>query len=200
VIGCVSYHSGTPLKLQPVVPEPDRKAVLVVGVIEPEIKLDTQLFEGADPEAWTSTEELDRAIKLIRDMRATKLYYEVDFKSRLKCEPDIVLEVHKNPRLSDCDADAAMLLIYGGVVPAYTTCDQGHYFSWIDRPEKNFEFPWHETELFGWYGPILNLFPGWSWKPDNSRLPDTFRDFLLLHESELFENVEPKGAPTCRER
>jgi hypothetical protein len=200
VMGCISYHAGSPLPLKPSPPILNRRATIVIGVEEPPIKLDRPLFTGGETEPTTSMAEIGRAMFLIRHLRASGLFYEVDFKGQLRCEPDLLIRAEKAPRLSDCDADAAMILIYGGVIPAVTTCDVGLYFSRVDLPSRKFDFPWHETELMGWIAPLLNLSPAWALRPDESQMDDTFRAFLLAHESELLDGIERKGAPRCPRR
>ena len=134
-------------------------------------------------------------------MRASGLFREVDFEGQLKCAPDVVVEANENPRLTTCDADAPMLLLYLGIIPVWYTCDSGHYFSRAEEDDHPFEFPWHDTLLFGWFPPLLNLFPGWTWKPPPpAQREESFRAFLLSIEPELLAGIEPQGRSACPRR
>lgn len=184
--GCFAHHAGTPLDVEPAPAPTGHQPELVVGVREPEIELDPPIVEGYRAEAWTTLGDLGRAISLIRSLRASRLYREVDFEGRLESPPDLVIEVHENPRIAGCDADAPMMLLYLGVIPMWYSCDTGHHFSRVDSETRRFDFPWHETQLFGWLVPFLNLLPGWTWRPpEPSQRDDAFRAFLLSHRSEL---------------
>jgi hypothetical protein len=197
-LACFAHHAGTPLELEPAGTPTDHERKLVVGVRKPEVKLDPPIVEGAKAEPSTSLVHLDRSLSLIRSMRASGLYREVDFEGQLACAPDLVIEVHDNPQLGTCDADAPMALLYLGIIPVWYTCDGGHYFSRVDGETQRFEFPWHETRLFGWFMPFLNLLPGWTRRPPPpGRLYDTFRAFLLSHASELLPETRSDGPSAC---
>ena len=197
-VGCFAHHASTPLDIDPVEQPEGYRAQLVVGVREPVVKLDPPLFEGHVQEAWTTLGTLSRSISLIRSMRASGLYREVDFEGQLACPADLLIDVHRNPRLASCDADAPFLLLTLGVIPVFYTCDHGHYFSRVDGDPMRFEFPWHETQLMlGWIVPPMNLLPGWTWKPPpRDKLNDTFRSFLISNASDLLP-TRAEGAPEC---
>lgn len=201
VMGCYAYHSATPLHLDPVGPLAGYPRTLVVGVREPEIKLDPPIVQGEEGEPWTSLGKLSLAISLIRSLRASGLYLKVDFEKQLKCSPDLVVEVEENPRLQSCDGDAVMALIYLGIVPVWYSCDEGHYFSLVGDKREHFAFPWHETQMFGWFMPIFDLFPGWTQKPPpRSQHDDAFRAFLLSHASVLLPARKGKARAPCPAR
>lgn len=197
LLACFAHRASTPLDLEPVPVIADYERRLVVGVREPEIKLDRPSYSGEEPAAGDSQADLRRAISLIRSLRQSGLYFEVDFQHRLRCPPDLVLETRAAPRLSSCDRDALMLsAMYLGVLPTFTTCDGGHYFA--ASGGNSFEFPWHETGAFGWLVLPLNLLESWSWgRPELDKSNDAFRAFLLANKATLLTTTNSEERALC---
>jgi hypothetical protein len=198
-VGCLAYHAETPLKLEPAPPIPGYERTLVVAVREPEVKVGPSFAEAGRSDAESSAVRVGRATSLIRSLRASGLYREVDFEKQLSCAPDFVLEVYDNPRLGD--PDAPWVFLYLGVIPVPFESDTGHYFSRLGEGAEHFEFPWHETLLVGWFMPVLDLFPGWTLRPPpRSQRDDSFRAFLLAHRSELLAGPESATQGSCPSR
>lgn len=200
-MACLAHRAGTPLDIAPARTPADREPELVVGVREPAIRIDETRFEGAPSEPVSSVVEISRASSLIRSMRESGLYRQVDFEGQLGCEPDLLIEVQENPKLESCDADAAMLFLFLGVVPVWYSCDRGHYFRRVDGDPKSFEFPWYATQLFGWFVPLLNIFPSWTLRPPpESERDDVFRAFLLSHQADLLPSPRRDRDSSCSAR
>ena len=194
--GCFAHSSSTPLPLEPVAPIAEYDRAMVVGVREPEIKLDDRSDSSYDVTAYDSEAEYAFAISLIRSLREAGLYREVDFVHHLSAPPDFVLDTKRPPRLETCDPDAFLLMVYGlGVIPVWMTCDRGHYFA-VEATGERFAFPWHETLLLGWIAPIFDLSPGWTIRPPSPiRRYDAFRAFLLSHREELLARQSKQDPP-----
>jgi len=190
--GCVAVRGRSPLALEPVAARADRPRALVIGVRAPRVRLDPPSIPGLNGEPRTALVELERALSLIRSLRASGLYREVDFEKQLQCVPDVVLELKRPP--ATCELRALPILLG---IPLWYTCDTGHYFARIDDAEARFAFPWQESVAIGGTAPLLIALPDWTPSRAPARLDDTFRAFLLAHESELAAGARTDAEPTC---
>lgn len=196
--GCLAVYQGTSLELDPGARPPDPQPALVVGIREPPIALDAPLFDGAEPQVWTSTSEGQRSLLLIRALRASNRFRLVDFEQQLPCPPDLVIMTVENPDAFHPDADTAMVFLYLGIIPAIWESDHGHFFVRIDAPDDLFAFPMKRTEIVWWFSPLFWPFSGWQRKVDNNIGLEEFSLFLGENWARLIKGTSPE-APACDE-
>ena len=192
--GCFAVGQSTLLVLNPDARLPDAHPTLVVGVREPAIALDAPLYDGAQPEVWTSRGEVQRSLYLIRSLRASNRFKLVDFEQQLTCPPDVVIMTVENPEPFHPDADAAWLFLYLGIIPIWGSSDSGHFFVNVDRPDDLFAFPWKRTEVIWWFSPLLWAFPGWERKVDHDAGLEEFSLFLGENWERLTRDLQQGGA------
>ena len=177
--GCVAFHQGTSIKLDPETRPPDPQPTLIVAIREPKITLDDPIFEGAQPEIRKSRREVQQSLYLIRSLRASKRFRLVDFEGQLPCPPDLILKTVDNPEPVYSDNDRVWGILALGIIPVWFSSDFGHFFVNVERPDDVFAFPWERTEvIMWWFNPLLWAFPGWEREVDHNAEPEAFSLFI----------------------
>jgi hypothetical protein len=190
--GCVAIYQGTPLDLPERTTPQGAPSPLVVGVREPEIRLDPD-----EHSAYASQSAVRRAIELVAALRASGRFARVDFRGQLPCAPDLLLLSIPNPDDPHYDHDHAMLYLLLGVIPVIDPYDEGHYFARSDLEERPFLFRWSRVEVFWLLSAPLALLPGWHWGSEPDRSDPEFAKFLDTRWDALTSGVTPALDPKC---
>lgn len=169
---------------------------IVVGVRAPVVKLDAG--KPADQvSADVVRSELQGSRRLIKALRATKLFERVDFVEYLDANPDVTLislgpSDYKNFQPGVNLWLAILCPLTACVIPMVSSHEEIDRFARADDPQVVLEFYWPTTELLGLLTPLLLPTSDWDWQPSGpkgreSEVRDTaFAVFLLEHRETIW--------------
>ncbi len=201
-VACVATREAPPLDAEAraaVAREASPK--ISVGVREPVLALDP-----AEPGGRLGADryfgEVRQARRLIRLLRASGLFENVDFTRSLESPPELELVSLSSPERGSTPNEALVLaeiLVAGasaGILPIVVSRDTGVRFARADAPDRIFEFSWPRLDVAALLGlsPVVAIgaLPGWRFSyglglaETEEPVDGRFAEFLAAHRGELW--------------
>ncbi len=206
--GCIASKRPEPLTDAELARlERARFPALVVGVVEPEPGLGSssgrKVLERREQEGLgdaVADREVQRAIDLIEDLRATGYFREVDFVRQLESEPDLLATPGlENGRRGQLTGGGIFTLASLGVVPTVLTNEWQRDFSVTSSDGEDYaaiDVRYRQVIVLSWTAILLLPFRDWTlgWNGVPEDYDDAFRLTLLEHRTEI-ERLAAKRAP-----
>jgi hypothetical protein len=207
-LGCIASKRPEPLTDAEIVRlERARFPALVVGVVDPEPGLGSASGRNAlvrrEQEGLgdvAADREVQRAIDLIEDLRATGYFREVDFWRQLKSPADLLATPGlENGRKGEIAGGGVFTLASLGVVPTWLTNEWRRNFSLTSSDGEDYaaiDVRYSQVIVLSWTAIPLLPFRDWTlgWNVVPEDYDDAFRLTLLEHRAEI-ERLAAKRAP-----
>jgi hypothetical protein len=165
--GCFTVHIPPPLTTeQQVQVAASGFPSVVVGIeytgADPAVR-SRQSLQTDDPEFLRASEPERAGESLLRGLRATRLFKEVDYTGRLQSSPDLIAV--PRPFRSLPFHETWIWFFTLGLIPDCVTATRGYVFSLRvpSRPEAvEVEALSRDLACMGWCALVLNPFPSWA--------------------------------------